>query len=901
MCANERNRDVSSNSMESFYKRELDILEDLTASSWNAIETYQKRQSNACIEYNSLRKSGMEYQRVYRKIVSSRFFKVWMTARSLRGKRYTRQGKIDFPPKSWITGAVNTATANEYARILGEVDDIRDSNGSSYFGAADLNIGIITDQFIYDYYEGAVNALIINDQNYKDVIDAGDLAAVLFVTGWRGMHENGLEYEGGKGLFARNDGLDIAESILSYARKRNITTIFQSIEDPPNYEHFLKVAKVADVILTTAEEMVPFYKKDTGNERVFFLAYGVNPHMHNPVRFLWEDHVPVDGLQETVLFAGSWAKKYPDRCRDVEMLLDGVLDAVGFSLAIADRNLQSSYHVSYEFPVRYSPYVMPPFEHDDLQKVHKMVDWTINVNSVSDSTTMCAMRVYEVQALGCLLLSNYALSVSNAFPGVFTVLDSDEIPRILEGYSRREIVNMQMEGIRDLYNGHTVYDRLNRVFDLTGIGYRFPEKPVYVVCPEVDDAMREALENQSLSGVVLLSEEEAREKLSEVNSGYAVKWDGSGTNDHHLLDMLNAFKFTDVGYACYTPEERWTTAYDYVEDAVAPDDAMFDLSKVTVDEILAGGVAGQLGFSVLAPRWGRDTSATKKDLAVIVPVYNNGRFLQGRCFRSLLRSSVFDRMRIYLIDDGSTDGKTPRIVRSLGRDFENVVTYFFDDGGSGSASRPRNKGFELGDEKYVTYLDPDDEAVGDGYARLLEVMESEDVDLVFGEKLQVRAGGELVLHSDGGEGRIETPRSSLVKHCFRAQSMQAAIMKRVFLEDAHLTFVEGALGQDTLYFYEMMAAAESAWAMRGKVFQGWSDRRGSVTNSIDIEFYRKYYLVELAQVEFLRHEGLLDDYRRLRLDSFMSGWYIERLHQVPLCQLSECARIVNEIKGLYDE
>lgn len=54
----------------------------------------------------------------------------------------------------------------------------------------------------------------------------------------------------------------------------------------------------------------------------------------------------------------------------------------------------------------------------------------------------------------------------------------------------------------------------------------------------------------------------------------------------------------------------------------------------------------------------RRLTGDRKEIAVIIPIYNNGRYLQGRCFRSLLRSSVFDKMQIYLIDDGSDDEET---------------------------------------------------------------------------------------------------------------------------------------------------------------------------------------------------------------------------------------------------
>ena len=68
-------------------------------------------------------------------------------------------------------------------------------------------------------------------------------------------------------------------------------------------------------------------------------------------------------------------------------------------------------------------------------------------------------------------------------------------------------------------------------------------------------------------------------------------------------------------------------------------------------------------------------------------------------------------MEILLIDDGSTDEETINTISDIKNKYTNVRTYSFTDGGSGTASRPRNKGIELATAKYVTYLDPDNEAI----------------------------------------------------------------------------------------------------------------------------------------------------------------------------------------------
>src|SRR5690606_29582907 len=57
-----------------------------------------------------------------------------------------------------------------------------------------------------------------------------------------------------------------------------------------------------------------------------------------------------------------------------------------------------------------------------------------------------------------------------------------------------------------------------------------------------------------------------------------------------------------------------------------------------------------------------ETERVDLKLSVIIPVYNNGDHLYGKCFLSLLRSSLFKHMDIILVDDGSTDKATINMV-----------------------------------------------------------------------------------------------------------------------------------------------------------------------------------------------------------------------------------------------
>ena len=115
---------------------------------------------------------------------------------------------------------------------------------------------------------------------------------------------------------------------------------------------------------------------------------------------------------------------------------------------------------------------------------------------------------------------------------------------------------------------------------------------------------------------------------------------------------------------------------------------------------------------------GKDSS--DRLISVIIPVYNTGRQLYGKAVPSLLRSSMFKNMEIIVVDDGSTDRETLLIEDYLSRHLSNMVLYRFNDRGSGSASRPRNKGQDLATGRYTVFLDSDDEIIDDSLSKLYQ-------------------------------------------------------------------------------------------------------------------------------------------------------------------------------------
>lgn len=768
-----------------------------------------------------------------------------------------------------------------YNKLTDLTNNLGDYKGCSYFNKCDINIAIITDEFMYNYYKDAVSLIYVTPQNYIDIIDNEKIDYVMFVSCWKGLGEK----QEWRGKETRNKVIDVFE----YASKKGIESIFQTIEDPSNYNEYLHIAKVSDFIFTSAVECIENYKKDTGNDNVYLLEYGINPALHNPIGCFNKYRNPrIQEIGNSVFFAGTWTDRYRERCQDLKILFDGVI-ASKDELVIADRNL---YIKGYDFPRAYGKSIIPPIEHKQLQKAHKLFKYNINVNSIKYSMTMCAMRVYEMQALGGLIVSNYSLAVSNRFPNIFIAHTKEYIAEVINGYKKEQLMKMQALSIRNVFSNSTVYDRLNYIFQNVNSSVRFEIKKVFVICDEVSSDVLEMVNKQTYEHIEILSVKDAKANLQK--NGYALIYDKKREySRHYIEDMVNAFKYTDV---CFV-EFNDNNAYEYVEHNQDIYASLYDLEKVTIEGINS---SIKNGFAI----YNSDTAnlqsknETNNKLGVIIPVYNNGVYLRGRCFNSLVRSSIFDKMAIYIIDDGSTDQETLQIIEELDSQHSNVQTYYFHDGGSGSASRSRNKGVELCVENYVTYLDPDNEAINDGYAELLQKIEENDVDMAFGTIVKIKDNVKPLRYCSK-DCLIENPKEDLLKSSFRTQSIQACVIRRALIVKNQIKNPIGALGQDTLFFHELMLNAKKAYHTTLPIHLYYAQRGTSTLNEIGISFFEKFQKLEEYQVKVYKKYGVLKNYIDTKLDYFMKNWYEEKLKHVHDENLENCQRIVNEIRSLY--
>lgn len=799
--------------------------------------------------------------------------------------------------------------------LLDEARAIPDSNGSEYFTKHDFRVGVIGDIYMFNFYKDVFTTVYyLSPDNYREVLEKC-LDIVIYTTCWKGINNN--EWQGIKFREKPKKALD---DILTYAQEHRIRTVFQTIEDPSNFEYFLPIAEKFEYIFTTDSNCIKRYKEKLGHNNVFFGEYGVNPQFNNPIGSRRK-------IRNAAFFAGSYPKRYKERCDDMEIIFDSIIDSGG-ELLIADRNFGSSSE-ELIYPERFQSNILPPVEHTVLQKLHKLFRYNLNFNSIKQSPTMCAMRIYELQAQGNGLISNYANSVFNKFPGIRIIPFKQDMSFDFGRDETWEEYRQNVGNLREVLDNKTSYQIVLELLKNIGLaGAKKENSTIAVICKKKTDVIMNSFEQQIYSNKILIEESELADwkNIKQQNKvGYFCWFSHANQYEkYYLNDLLNSFKYTDCRYitknAYFDANGDYVTGseHEYTSKCSGKSLSLFSTRYMEPLALIGYGEHEsfelQNGYSadpfelnfIRFMRKNALASVVYK-LSVIVPVYNNGRFLLSKCIPSLQRNKLWSEMEILLIDDGSTDFNTLNTLAYLGAIYPNVRVKLNHDSGSGSASRPRNQGLDMAMAPLITFLDPDNEIAPGAYDLLMELYHEANISSA--ERVEFVSGFHVKVAEDVKVIGKHTPKQlSIIKDFkkgyfergrFPVVATQSAVISKQFLDSNKIRFVERSAGQDTLFGWELIAKAKCGGFSSDPYILYYADRSNSITNEIDEKYFEKKIILEKEQKRFLEDNGLLDIFMEHHFDGFMRNWYLRKLNLVPENKIDSCKKILRSICYLY--
>lgn len=262
--------------------------------------------------------------------------------------------------------------------------------------------------------------------------------------------------------------------LLEQARSCGMPTVFWNKEDPVHFEHFLPIARHFDWIFTTAQESVASYMRELATDMVRVMPFACQPALHHPM----------DGgvRKSAVMFAGSYYRKYPDR----NAALAGLVTACSelMPVEIFDRNhLDGDPDLS--FPPDMATCVVGGLPASEVANSYRKYRFAINVNTVVESKSMLARRVFELLASGTVVVSNASPAVKRLFGDIVIMGDAEEVKERLQSlleplaWKRHSLA-----GIRKVLEEHTWRNRLNDMASLLGFQEAVPAaEELWCVCP----------------------------------------------------------------------------------------------------------------------------------------------------------------------------------------------------------------------------------------------------------------------------------------------------------------------------------------------------------------------------------------------------------------------------------
>ncbi len=324
------------------------------------------------------------------------------------------------------------------------------------------------------------------------------VSLLLAETAWRG--------KGGEWTYAFSkfsEDPDLA-GLLESARRRGIPSALWNKEDPVGYDEFLAVAREFDHVFTTDSDQVERYKRDLGHGRVRSMMFAAQPMLHHPIR---DD----ERAKEGVAYAGAWrGAKYPGRARELTTLLDAAA-SVG-SLEIFARDARSDATRESGFPDRFARCIVGSVPYSEMGSVYRSHACLLNVNSVSDSTTMLSRRVLEALACRTPVVSSPSKALEAHFSDVVLVPQSfDEARDMIEwAVTDRDAADrLAHRGYRLVHQQHTYAKRIDAMCSAIGLKEAAPARTgIDVVCvsnrPERLEAALANFERQTYASKKLI-------------------------------------------------------------------------------------------------------------------------------------------------------------------------------------------------------------------------------------------------------------------------------------------------------------------------------------------------------------------------------------------------------------
>lgn len=777
-----------------------------------------------------------------------------------------------------------------YQEFKKRIEDIPASNGTRLFNKLNYNIGVIGDSEIINLLNETARINYISKENLIDTNQIDILIVTTLNSGvdntWRDLSRSSSTAQ---------------QELIKYINKiksKHVPVVFLADEMNHDVNPYFNLMSMCDIIYTNNERSISLIKQKTDKKDVFLLENIINPLHYNPIGI---DNDLSEINNTKVIYKDFWDATSINKQIEAKRMIESVIKS-DIELNIYDEKYDSK-DLTNQFPNEYLSTIYTPFNNININKLYK---WSLVINKEKYQGAMISNKLFESMAMGNVVLSNYNSQVNNKIPSVKMIHEYNDINQIVS-MDNKKYLNLRSKNIRYVMNNHNVFFALRSILRDLGFNETVRQPKVLVVLEQESEKNNQNYHRQLYNNKEYIYREDLK-KFDISNYDFITFFHEKYIyEEYYLEDLVTGFHYTDCNFISKSNSDD---THSYISNISNPYVTMIDvkiyLKFKNYDEITLGY---NLDNSELlnSEKIISSSRKTKKEVSIIVPIHNNGHYLEEKCFASLERSSSFSSMEIIFINDGSTDTLTKKVINRLRRRYPDIVYYEFDEG-SGSASRPRNKGVELASTQYISYIDPDNEALGDGYHYLIKAITEEKVDAVIGNiiteysnKRDASKYTTALKKFNNNQFFVENPKKLLINSGMKVQSIQAMIIKKSIIKNNKILMIEGAAGQDTMFFQEVILNCKSVLGVDSYIHVYYADVSGSVTNTLSKKFFDKYYILEQKRIPFLEKYNILKIYLKEVFNYYIRNWYFKKLDLVADEERSAAINRLLQIMSLYNE